>query len=303
MFPTHNFPTDRSLHFNTNAEWGSHKNFFDETSVKRSLNGEFTRFRITLNPEYQPSREFSIGAYINFDSLSASSGGQTIGKSGLSDQFFYGEYRFIDEPGYSFGFATVFKVPIYSAPSEAPTQAILLLGDGQIDAAFMFTSEFWIQKNFRFNADLGFNFRTDDHASEIPMLLSVQYVKPKYNVGVNLNGNLSLRNDKTNADAVAAQIRTFAGAGNYVYALNPQILKLEVKGEYAFSHAWAVNLKMVSAVYGSNAPQETNYSAGVSYRYFDPKQRKRSYKEVDLETDDTGGAFDGEIQEGDTEEY
>lgn len=296
-FPTHNFPTDRSFHLNTNVEWGSHKSYFNDKAEKIDMTGKFSRLRLILNPEYQPSRQVSIGAFVNFDSINLSGTGQELTKSGLSDQFLYAEYRFADHAGYSLGFATVFKIPLYSVPSSAPTTPTLLLGDGQIDAAFLFTTELWFKRYFRVNWDFGYNFRTDDHASELPMYLGLQYVRPKFNVGLSLNGNISAKNDKTDKDPVSVQIRNFAGAGNYVFAQNPQILKLEVKGEYAFSYAWAANLRMTTALWGNSAPQQTIYNVGASYRFYEPETRRRTYREVEIKTDDTDDVFEGELQE------
>jgi len=284
--------------------YGSQGATFDGGAEKQALDGNLTRFRFVINPEYQPTRELSLGAYLNFDSLKLDNNGEALSKSGFGDQFIFGEYRVVDEPGHSIGFATVFKIPLYSVPGEvgAGTENFLLLGDGQIDSSLMLTTEYWAWRNFRLTGDLGFTYRTDEHATELPFQLAVAYVSPKYNLGIGLIGNLSFKNDKATKTTTSQQIQSLTGGTNYTFATNPETIILEIKGEYAFNYSWALIAGFQNAMWGKKSPSFVNFNAGVSYRFFEPSEIKRSAREVGIETDDSTSEFDGEIQERSNEE-
>ncbi|MEZ4814879.1 MAG: hypothetical protein R3A80_06695 [Bdellovibrionota bacterium] len=299
VFPSHRYPTDRSFHLNSWFSYGSQTSAFDSGANRQDLDATLTRLRLIINPEYQPSRELSLGAYFNIDSLKLSGNGQQLTKSGFSDQYVFGEYRFIDEPGQSIGFATVFKIPLYSVPGEvgATTDDFLLLGDGQIDASLLLTTEYWAWRNIKLLGDIGLTYRTDEHATELPFQVGAEYVSPKYNIGVAVLGNLSFKNDKATQATTTQEIQSLTGNTNYVFATNPETIIFELKGEYAFNYSWAGMLSFQNSIWGKNSPFFVNISAGISYRFFEPSESKRSAREVGIETDDTSKDFEGELQE------
>jgi hypothetical protein len=300
VFPSHRFPTDRSFHLNSTFNYGAESTYFDEDASRQDLGGTLTRLRLVINPEYQPNRDLSIGAYLNFDSLKLNIDGLQLTKAGFSDQFIFGEYRLLDDPGFSMGFATVFKIPLYSVPgSVQPTdEPFLLLGDGQIDSTLLYCTEYWATTHLKFIGDFGVTYRTDDHASEIPFQLGGAYVTPKYTIELALLGNLSFRNDKTGDSATTADIQTLTQNTKYVYSINPQTINIELKGEYAFNTSWAMLATFSNSIWANNAPYFLNFGVGVSYRYFDPAEKGRSAREVGIETDDSSKEFEGEVQEG-----
>lgn len=284
--------------------YGSQNATFDSESEKIELGGTLTRFRFVVNPEYQPTRELSLGAYLNFDSLKFSGTAETLAKAGFGDQYIFGEYRVVDEPGHSIGFATIFKIPLYSVPDQvgAGSGGFLLLGDGQIDTSLMLTTEYWAWRNIRLTGDLGFTYRTDEHATELPFQLAVAYVDPKYNIGLGLVGNLSFKNDKATSTTTSQQIQVLNGGTNYTFANSPETVILEIKGEYAFNYSWALLAGFQNSLWGKKSPYFINFNAGISYRFFEPSESKRSAREVGIETDDSSSEFDGEIQERSNEE-
>lgn len=299
VFPSHRYPTDRSFHLNSWFSYGSQTSVFDKNAERQSLDARLTRVRFVINPEYQPSRELSLGAYLNFDSLKLDGNGQQLTKAGFSDQYIFGEYRVVDEPGHSIGFATLFKIPLYSSPTEVTsnTEEFLLLGDGQIDSTLLLTTEYWAWNNIKLYGDIGFTFRTDEHATEIPFQMGAEYVSPEFNIGLGLLGNLSLKNDKATQNTTSAQIQSLTGNTNYVFANSPETIIVELKGEYAFNHSWAAIANFQNTLWGKKAPYFVSVNAGVSYRFFDPAEQKRSAREVGIETDDSASEFEGEVQE------
>lgn len=299
VFPSHRYPTDRSYHVNSWFSYGSQDSVFDGKGEREQLDGSLSRFRVVINPEYQPTRELSLGAYLNFDSLKLSESGQTLSKSGFSDQFIFGEYRVVDEPGHSIGFATIFKIPFYSVPGEvnSTSEDFLLLGDGQIDSSLLLTTEYWAWRSIKLIGDIGITYRTDEHATELPFQLGAQYVSPKYNFGFYVLGNLSFKNDKATQNTTSQQIQNLTGSTGYVFANSPETIIFGLKGEYALNPSWAFIGDLQNSVWGKSSPYFINFSAGVSYRFFDPSTTQRSAREVGIETDDATQEFEGEIQE------
>jgi hypothetical protein len=279
--------------------YGSQDSAFDGKGERESLDASLTRIRFVINPEYQPTRELSLGAYLNFDSLTLSGDEQKLGKSGFSDQFIFGEYRVVDEPGHSIGFATVFKIPLYSVPGEVTgtSEDFLLLGDGQIDSSLLLTTEYWAGRNFKLIGDIGITYRTDEHATELPFQVGAEYVNPKYNLGIYILGNLSFKNDKATQNTTSQQIQSLTGNTGYVFANSPEIIIFGLKGEYAFNPSWALIGDFQNSVWGKSSPYFINFSAGVSYRFFDPSTSPRRAREVGIETDDASQEFEGEMQE------
>ena len=301
VFPTHKFPTERSFHTTLSSEYGSQSAYFDGTGQKTTLTSKLSRLRFSLTPEYQPSRQLSFGAMLNFDSLSTSGTSTTLAKSGLSDQFIFGEFRMIDERGKSLGIATVFKIPAYANPKSVDTNtpAFLMLGDAQVDGSFLVTGEYWATSHVKLFSDLGFTYRSDEHASEVPLNLGVEYVTKRYSVGASLAGNLSLGNDKTHDSPTTQAIQSKTGANNYVFATNPQGFKAQVQAEYAFNYQWAANAKIENSIWGKNSPYFFNVGAGVVFRFFEPAHGEGpTAREVNIRTDDTSDEFEGELQEG-----
>ncbi len=299
VFPSHRYPTDKSFHLNTSLSYGSQSGVFDSEGVRQDMPSTLTRFRLNISPEYQPTRQLSLGAYIHFDSLKLDAPTEQLSKSGLSDQYLFGEFRVVDEVGYSVGFGTVFKIPLYSNPTDVGTgtESFLMLGDGQIDAALYFTTEYWAWPQIKLVGDLGINFRTDEHATEVPFQLGMEYMSPKTNFGVSVLGNLSLKNDKATQTPTSQQLQNLTGNTNYVFATNPESVIIQVKGEYSMSHSWGLIAKFENSLWGKNSPAFMNISAGLSYRLFDPYYSKRSAREVGIETDDSSSEFEGEAQE------
>lgn len=305
VFPSHRYPTDSSYHVNSWLAYGSQGAVYDGEGQKQSLNdGSFTRLRFVINPEYQPTRELSLGAYLNFDSLKLESGGQSISKAGFGDQIFFGEYRVVDQPGHSIGFSTLFKIPLYSVPDEvgATSEDFLLLGDGQIDTTLLLTTEYWAWRNIKLNGDIGLTYRTDEHATELPFQFAAEYVSPKYNFGIGFIGNLSFKNDKATQTTTSQDIQRLTGGTRYTFATSPEILLIEIKGEYAFNPSWALTGNIQNTLWGKNAPSFFNIGVGVSYRFFEPSESQRSAREVGIGTDDTSSEFDGEVQEKSNED-
>jgi len=299
VFPSHDFPTDKSYLVNGWLSYADENSFFDNTGKTQTLDGSLTRYRFTLNPEFQPNRQFAFGAYLNFDSLKLSTTKTQLSKSGPSDQYLYGEFRFLDEPGYSLGFSSIFKFPVYSAPStvDTSTPPFLLLGDGQIDGSLLLSGEFWPWNNFRLLGDVGMTYRTDDHAGEVPFQLAASYVTPEFNIGLAVRGNFTLNNDKATNTVTSQQIQIHTGATNYVYANSPQVIALEIKGEYDFNYRWGVLADFQDSISGRNSPDFVYFGLGISCRFFEPSVARRSAREVGFETDDSLKEFEGEMQE------
>ena len=301
VFPTHNFPTEQSFLMNTNFEYGTQSSLFNSLGQKESLELVFSRFRITLNPEYQPSKQFSFGGYFNFDFLSLQPTGQTqVSKSGPSDQFLFGEYRFYDYPGQSVGIASVVKIPAYPIPRQvdAGSSSFLILGDGQIDATALITTEYWLSRNLKFYLDSGFTYRAEDHSSEIPYNTGLEFKVPRYTIGVNLKGTSSLKTDNTRLSQSSGLFHDLTGGTNYIFAENPTILIGKIYGEYALNHEWAISGKFENSMSGKNAPFFYIVGFGLSYRNFEySRYMPRTARDVGIETDDSDDEFEGEIQE------
>lgn len=282
----------------SSLSYGSETTVYDENASRQTLDSSLTRIRLTIDPEYQPSRQFLVGAYINVDSLKLSGSGLTASKSGFSDQYLFGEYRIVDEIGYSYGFGTVFKIPLYATPKDVTgSDPFLLLGDGQIDATFLASTEIWPWDSIKLIGDLGVTYRTDEHATELPFQLGAEYVSPKFNIGLAFLGNLSFNNDKATQTASSQLIQSSTGGTNYVFAKNPQVMLIRLKAEYAFTHQWAAVASYDNTIWGKNSPFFAFFAGGISYRFFEPSTSRRSAREVGIDTDDASKDFEGEVQE------
>lgn len=301
VFPTHNFPTDKSFLMNPVFEYGTQGSIFNSDGFKQKLDLSFSRFRISLNPEFQPSRELSFGAFINIDFLSLQPTDKPqISKSGPSDQFLFGEFRFYDKPGQSLGIATVIKVPAYTNPQKVNEDSapFLILGDGQIDSSILMTGEYWLTRNLKFYLDSGFTYRSDDHSSEIPYKTGLEFKSPRYTLGASLKGTSSLKTDNTRTSPVSSILNDLTGGTNYAFAENPTLLIGKIYGEYALNHEWAITSKFENSMAGRNAPFFYIVGIGLSYREFEYKSYiPRTARDVGIETDDSGDEFEGEIQE------
>lgn len=301
VFPTHNFPTERSFLMNSLFEYGTQASIFNSEGLKQKLDLSFSRFRISLNPEYQPSRELSFGAFLNADFLRLQPLEQPeISKAGPSDQFLFGEYRFYDDPGESIGIATVVKIPAYSNPQKVvkDSSSFLILGDGQIDTSILITGEYWLSRNLKFYLDSGFNFRFDDHSSEIPYQTGLEFKVPRYTIGASLKGTSSLKTDKTRNSEVSSILHDLSGATNYAFAENPTLLIGKLYGEYCPNNEWAITAKFENSMTGKNAPFFYVIGVGLSYRNFEyGNYIPRTARDVRIETDDSGDEFEGELQE------
>ncbi len=301
VFPTHNFPTEKSFLMNSNLEYGTQSSIFTFEGHRQPVDLVFSRFRVSLNPEYQPSKQISFGAFLNFDFLSLQATGKTqISTSGPSDQFLFGEYRFYDYPGESVGIATVVKIPAYPIPQKVAQDSppFLILGDGQIDATALITTEYWPTRNLKFFVDSGFTYRAEDHSHEVPFNSGIEFKVPRYTLGASLKGSYSLKTDSTRLAGVSQLIHDRTGPTNYVFAENPTLLIGKIYGEYALNHEWAINAKFENSMRGRNAPFFYIVGLGLSFRNFEySRYIPRTARDVELETNDSESDFEGEIQE------
>lgn len=307
-FPTHHYPTDQSFLFSFRYYSLKTSNNYGEKGDSEELlnNGSVSRTRYQLLPQYQPNRRLSFGAFINIDKVHLDLGSQgEANKSGFSDQVIFSEYRVADEVGYSLGIAALVKFPLYSNPenNSGNTLPLALMGDAQTDFTLMGTSEFWAKRNLKLYADLGFTFRSDEHATEFPYQVGATLVKLKWELGLKFLGNFSMGNDKVfnaNDDVaqLARELRTSFGNSNYAFAENPVLHKYNLNGLFWATPNLAFHADWEQTISGKNAPKFYQFSLGLSYRLaFQNRARSKTYKEVDIDTDQESGVFDGELQE------
>jgi len=261
-------------------------------------------FRHEFSPEFQPNRQLSLGARIVVDQLSMSRPGvATQKKSTLGDQSIFAEYRVLDEPGSSLGFATVIKFPVYGNPtlvqllaSDTPDHTILP-GDAQTDASFLVTTEFWAGKNLRFRADTGYMTRLDGYAPELPFNLSIGIVNPKMDLEVRLKGNFSLGTGEANNSETTAIREAFAFS-DYAYSPNPWVMVIEPHIELWLSAKSAVTIQYAYSLMGNRSLSYHAMGVGYVYRWAETRNRPRkTFKEVPIGTDQESGKFEGDKTE------
>jgi len=312
-FPSHRFPTDRSFHIGYQFGYLKSSGNFDDLGEKVALasGSSITRTRHTVSPEYQPSRQFNFGAFLNFDGVKLSDeAGVSTSKNSFSDQVLWGEYRFFDIPGASVGIASVVKFPLYGNPTvqDLPTSAttnnsVVLLGDAQTDISILSTAELWPNDTFRIRANFGYTYRSDSYAAELPYLFSLGFVTQKVDFSLNVKGNFSLGNDSLavsdpSAAANAQAVKNAFGGSNYALSENPSLSVLALKGELWFDPRWGVQSEFNFPIKGTNAIHFWNLAFGIVYRWAETDQvRKRTAREVDITVDQEKGQFEGESED------
>ncbi len=303
ILPTHHFPTDRSFHLAYRFHFINSSSNFLERLVTDPLtnNARLRIIRHELIPEFQPNRKLSFGARVVLDSLSMTAdSGSWAGRTTLGDQAFFVEFRVLDEPGSSLGFAGVVKIPSYSNPtllelteSSAPNNT-LLPGDAQTDTTLLLTTEYWAGANLRLRADAGLTKRLDGYASELPYNLSIGVVNPKMDFELRLRGNFSLGKGESN-DTDTETIREAFSNSDYAYSPSPWVMVIEPNVELWLSAKTAVSLQYSYSVMGKNSPSYHAMSAGLIYRWAETHNSPRkTFKEVPIYTDQESGRFEGD---------
>lgn len=303
ILPTHHYPTDQSFHLAYRFHLINSSSNFVEKLVTDPLtnNARLRIIRHELIPEFQPNRKLSFGARIVLDSLSmAAESGTWNGRTTLGDQSFFVEFRVLDEPGSSLGFAGIVKIPAYSNPtllelteSSTPNNT-LLPGDAQTDTTLLVTTEYWAGANLRLRADTGFTKRLDGYASELPYSVSIGVVNPKMDFELRLRGNFALGQGEAN-DTDTEAIRNAFSNSAYAYSPNPWVMVIEPNVELWLSAKTAVSLQYSYSIMGKHSPSFHAMSAGLIYRWAETRNRPRkTFKEVPIYTDQESGKFDGD---------
>jgi hypothetical protein len=302
--PTHHYPTDTSFHLAYRFSLINSSSNFVERLLTDTLRNE-SRLRIRRHefiPEFQPNRKFSIGMKVVLDQIGLLNGndGTSISRTALGDQILFSEFRVLDEPGSSLGFAGLVKVPAYSNPTLAELEAstdptrTILPGDAQIDTTLMLTSEYWAGTNLRFRGDVGYTIRLDGYAPELPYNVSVGVVNPKMDLELRLRGNFALGAGIEN-DADAAQIRRAFADSDYAYSPNPWVMVIEPAVELWLSAKFAATFQYSYSIMGNRSPAFHAMGAGMIYRWAETRNRpRRSFREVPIHTDQEAGRFDGD---------
>jgi len=309
QIPSHRYPTDTSFHLGYRLFLVNSSANFTQRLVTDTLTGD-ARLRILrheLAAEFQPNRKLSLGARINLDSLSLSSDLNTLAKrTSLGDQSLFAEFRVLDEPGSSLGFAAIAKIPAYSNPTlleiaETGEDHTILPGDAQLDTTLMLTTEYWLGTNLRMRADAGYTLRLDGYAPELPYNVSVGVVNPKMDFELRLKGNFSLGAGEEN-DADTQAIRDAFANSDYAYSPNPWVMVIEPYVELWISAKTAINLQYSYSLMGNRSPAYHAMAAGFVYRWAETRSRPRkTFKEVPIGTDQEAGKFDTDASESDSE--
>ena len=312
FFPTHRFPTDESYHFGLNLGYLSSNSNFISLATSELLPdlASMSVFRSSLSAEFQPNRRFSGGLQINLDTvrLKDLSESATFTKTGLSDHYIFSEYRFYDEPGSSAGFAFVVKFPTYKNPTlldlgTPNPDSSAFLGDAQTDFTFLFTTEYWSSQIFRVRLDTGYTQRLEGFNSEIPLLFSFGFVTHKVDLDLRFRGNLSVPGSGLQ-DSLSdlEELRSAFKDSRYVLSQNPWGLQIQPALVLWLNPSTAFEFKYSYALLGNNSAKFHDFPAGITYRWAQKKsQRKRTFQQVDITTDQETGVFQGENQGRDLE--
>jgi len=296
LFPTHRFPTDKTLHLGYLFDYSfTNSNFDGSSHTFLSNDSTIVRHRHRLHLEYQANRQFNFGAYIHLDALTLDDPSQNkVSSSSLSDQYVFFEYRFYDAIGASLGISPMVKFPLYKNPEPIGTQNEIFFGDSQIDIALILTGEYWFNRSIRTRLNLGLNYRTEGYATEIPYLVSLAYVSHKLDLSLRLIGNMSLSNDDFDPSLITGQ-QNFAQS-QYAFAQNPSVITINPYIEFWVLPSWALQLEYHYALTGDNSSRYQLTRAGVIYRWAKTirKKKKEKFKEVDISTDQNKGKFEGE---------
>jgi hypothetical protein len=302
LLPTHHYPTDTSFHLGYRFHLIRSSANFTEPLVTDPLldNANLRIVRHEFTPEYQPNRKLSFGARINVDTVSMSSDAEASkGRTVLGDQSIFAEFRVLDEPGSSLGFAAVIKIPGYSNPTLAEfnqtgENRVILPGDAQTDTSLLLTTEYWAGTNLRFRADAGYTIRLDGYAPELPYNVSVGVVNPKMDFELRLRGNLSAGEGEAN-DADTQALREAFGNSNYAYSPNPWTMVIEPSVELWISAKSAISFQYSYSLMGNNSPSFHAMGIGYIYRWAETRNRvRKTFNEVPIYTDQEAGKFEGD---------
>lgn len=306
VFPTHRYPTDQSFHLGYRLDaFYTNSNFIGPTLYQRlDGNASFSLFQHTLIPEFQPNRRLSVGGY--FSAISAAvnpAGKQGVSATKLGDQRLFVEYRFFDSLGKSLGLALVPKFPGYTNPtvdelSEQGVTTAVLVGDAQIDFSVLLTSELWPSDVVRIRLDGGMTIRTDAFANEMPFMVSVGYVNPRVDLDLKVRGNASLGSTAANTDTTIEPLRTAFAHSDYAFSDTPWTIILQPTAEFWFTPQWAIGAEFAFSALGNNSARFRGFGFGLTFREAQAKRViPKTFKEVDLSTDQESGVFQGELQE------
>ncbi|MEO5667345.1 MAG: hypothetical protein ABIR96_04730 [Bdellovibrionota bacterium] len=308
IFPTHHYPTDKSFHLGYSFSIINSKANFTERLLTDPLDNN-TSLKILRNefvPEFQPNRKLSLGARIVLDTLAtASNDGSNRKQTTLGDQALFAEFRVLDEPGSSLGFAMVAKIPSYSNPTLVELQKTsethtILPGDAQIDASLLVTTEYWAGANLRLRGDLGYMIRLDGYAPELPYNVSIGIVNPKMDFELRLKGNFSLGSGVANDNDSQAIKNAFSNS-DYAYSPNPWLMIIEPHVELWLSAKTALSFDYSYSLMGTHAPSYHSVGAGLVYRWAETNGRARkTFKEVSISTDQETGKFEGDTNSDST---
>ena len=306
--PTHRFPTDTSFHIGYSYVLGSSSNNYATNSMVVPLtNAEKVGWHKNLiQIEYQPSNHFSFGGHFTFQRTILDQGGLSgsRGRWSLGDQSIFAEYRFVDGPGYSLGLSGLIKFPGYQNDTGAEagvSQAALLPGDAQTDFGGMLSSEFWPTTTLRVQSDFGYLFRTQSFANQLIYQGSVGFVIPRMDLSLRLLGYHSVGNGPASGSSLAAElseVRSYFGNSYFAYAGSPSLMMLSPRVEFWVAPEYAITSTYSRTLMGTEAAKGYQLEFGLVYRFTERKQRvRRNFTEVGIETDQSTGVFDGEVQE------
>lgn len=304
VFPSHRFPTDQSYHLGYSfSALSTGANYVSGATQALPQKSGVSVLNHDIAAEFQPNRFLNLGLLLNVTQVKITNGATAAfqSKQSLGDQRLFFEYRFFDVPGRSAGLALVAKFPGYNntSVSDLGTGPAVLLGDAQTDLTTLITTEMWLSQTVRTRLDMGFTYRTEQYASEIPFLASIAYVTPSLDFEFRILGNATLGNDGFSpANTDVNTIQTAFGSSEYAFSKNPWIVVIEPRAEIWTSPSFALNAAYAMSMRGNNSPQFTRFLVGMTYRWAETKIReKRTYQEVHIETDQESGTFQGEKNE------
>jgi hypothetical protein len=313
-FPTHRFPTDTSYHLGYRLNRVISSGNFVDTRITEALTNRASVkvWQHRLDGEFQPTRQLSIGGSLALDTMGLGDNtGLSVGKTAISDQKIFVEYRFLDERGYSLGGALVTRFPGYTNPTPAELtsdnngtlpQRAVFIGDAAAEFSALMTGELWPTSTLRIRGDFGYQHRLSGFSSELPFLLSAGFVTPKIDFDLRIYGNLTLNNSNLDSDPdLPVQSGLFAGS-KYSLSKGPWMLALQPALETWITTSWGLTAEYTYSLVGNEAPSFHRFGVGFMYRWAQTKRsRPRTFQEVDIGTDQEEGRFQGEEQSGSNE--
>lgn len=304
IFPTHRFPTDESFHLGYGLVYGKSSSNFVGSRSTEPLEGQskLRLLRQQLTAEFQPNRRLSTGAILHFDSLTLNNPttDTSVSKHKLSDQRVFMEYRFSDGPGYSIGLAAMLKFPFYKNPTltdiPADGSGLILMGDAQTDFTTLLTGEYWGSDNLRFRSNLGYTFRTEAFASEMPFYFSLAFVSPRVDFELKFLGNFTIGNDSFDDESTDLElVRVRFGNSEYAYSASPWVMAVEPELTFWVDKEWGIITNLRYALLGNRSPNFYTAMLGLTYRWSETSKRvKRTLQDVDIGIDQDVGQFPGE---------